>query len=194
MLKYGFHLSIMGILSAIADKVDSIAVFTLLGPAQLATYTYAIAMPEQIKGFTKNIVPLAMPKFAQRSISEIKRGIWRRILVLGVGLITVIALYIFFAPFIFRIFFPVYLGSVYYSQVYALSLIFTLSTPLIAIFQGHKKMKELYISSNIGSMVLIIVLPLLTYFWGIPGALVSIICSRFINMIVTCYLFFKLTV
>ena len=186
MLNYGFHLSLMSVVGAIADKIDSIIVFTLLGPAQLAVYTYAIAMPEQIKGIVKNVTPLSMPKFAHRPINEIRQNIWGRIAQLTLGLTVVIALYIVLAPWLFRILFPVYTASIGYSQLYALSLLVTGVPPvLLGIFQAHKKTKALYVSSNVSSLILIIILPPFVYFWGITGAIASQIVYRCLSVGIT---------
>jgi O-antigen/teichoic acid export membrane protein len=171
MLRYGFHLSLMGVIGSVADQIDSITVFALLGPANLAVYTYAIAMPEQIKGVIKNIVPISMPKFAQRSIQEIRGTIWNKVALLGLGLIVIAGLYVIAAPLIFRILFPVYVGSIWYSQIYMVSLTFAFITPLSGIFQAHKKTKELYVLTNVSSIVLIIALPILVHLYGIMGAI-----------------------
>jgi O-antigen/teichoic acid export membrane protein len=55
LLIFSTHLSVMNILGVLADRFDSIIVFTLLGPAQLATYAFSIAAPEQLKGVIKNL-------------------------------------------------------------------------------------------------------------------------------------------
>ena len=189
MLGYGFHLSLMGIIGAVADKIDSIVIFSLLGPAQLAIYTYAIAIPEQIKGIIKNIVPISMPKFAQRSIPEIRATIWNKVIVLGLVLVAVAALYIVAAPLFFRVLFPVYMGSVGYSQMYMLSLIFSFITPLSSVFQAHKKTKELYILSNVPAIVLIVTLPVLASLYGIAGAIAAQIVYRATTATVVLILF-----
>ena len=179
LLRYSFHLSTMGVIGVIADKIDSIVIFTLLGPAQLAIYAYAIAIPEQIKGLLKNIATLSIPRFAQRPIKEIRTSIWHRIALLGCMITFGVILYIFLIPWIFPILFPVYITSIPYSQLYAVSIIFTAITyPLLSILQSHKKIKELYFANNVGPVIIIIVLPLFTYFWGIEGAIISQIIYR----------------
>ncbi len=192
MFNYGFHLSVMGIIGAIADKIDSIAVFILLGPAHLATYTYAIAVPEQIKAIVKMITPISMPKFAQRSIVDIKKDIWSRMLILACALMLIVVVYVAAAPLLFRILFPVYIDSTIYSQIYAASVILTFITPIAAIFQAHKKTRQLYISTNVPALLLIVFLPLFTYIWGVAGAIAGVMIYRLITVIITCYLFLTL--
>lgn len=188
LLHYSFHLSVMGVIAAIADKIDSIIIFTFLGPAQLAVYTYAIAMPEQIKALVKSIVPISMPKFAQRPLTSIRENIWGRLFQLTLALAGGIVLYIVLAPFIFRYLFPIYIGSTAYSQWYALSIIVTGAyTAIISVFQAHKRTRELYFASNSGSILLIIILPFLTYFYGIWGAIASQFIYRLFATLVACW-------
>lgn len=172
LLNYSFHLSVMGIVSAIADKIDSIVIFTLLGPAQLAIYTYAIAIPEQIKAVVKTVIPLSIGKFSTHSYADIKRTLWWRIWGLTAAIAGCVLLYILIAPLLFKILFPVYLPSIAYSQVYAISVITSaILIPIMSVFQAHKKTRELYILSNGASLVLVVSVVILTYYYGIWGAI-----------------------
>lgn len=194
LLSYSAHLSLMGILNTIADKIDSIAVFSFLGPAELAIYAYAIAMPEQIKQVIKMIAPLSMPKFANRSISEIQENIWRKMGYLAVGVVVSLLLYIFLAPFLFRYLFPIYVSAVGYSQLYALTLLLSfITTPLSAVFQAHKKVREQYITTNAPAILLLVLLPILTYAYGIFGAILSQLAYRFFSAVISVFYFVRLT-
>lgn len=190
LFKYSLHLSLMGILGAIGDKIDSIAVFTFLGPSQLAVYTYAIAIPDQLKGVIKNMIPLSMAKFANRSIGEIKKTIWNRIVYLMIGLTIAIGFYILLTPLIFHLLFPIYDASIPYSRIYSISIILTaFVSPFISILQSHKKTKALYIASNAGSILIIILLPILTFYFGLMGAILSQLAYRATNAIFAAWQF-----
>ena len=191
MLSYSVHLSLMNIIGTVADKIDSIIIFAFLGPVQLGVYSYAIAIPEQIKALVKSIVPLSMPKFAQRPLREIKRTIWPRLGLFAGALFVTFALYILIAPLVFKYLFPVYVESVWYSQIYTLSLMLGLSAPLLSALQAHKKTRELYIISNVSAVALIVILPILTYNYGILGAILSQITYRGINLVLSLVLFWK---
>ena len=181
---YAKHLSINNILNFISDKIDSVILFQILGPSQLAIYSFAIAIPEQIKSIIKNISTVSMPKFAQRPIKEIRKNIWRKLFFLFLGITMVVLIYIFMAPIIYKIFFPNYLESVKFSQIYSLSLLATFTIPILSIFQSHKKIKEIYITNNIGSILLIAFLFLGTYFYGLTGAIISWIFYRAIYALI----------
>jgi O-antigen/teichoic acid export membrane protein len=193
LFRYSAHLSTMNIISTIADKIDSIAVFTILGPAQLAIYTYATLMPEQIKAIAKLLTPLSLAKFTLRTIQEIRLSIWRRLAIFLLTFAAAIALYILLAPLLFKILFPVYLQSATYSQWYALSIIFAVSAiPLSSVFQAHKKTKELYISNNGAAVLLIILLPVLTYYYGIMGAVTAQLLYRAFGASITAWQFMRM--
>jgi O-antigen/teichoic acid export membrane protein len=193
LFKYSAHMSVINIVGAIADKIDSIAVFTFLGPAELAVYAYAIAIPEQVKGMLKNLLPIAMPKFAKRSMKEIKETLWKRIFVLGLMLTTGVLVYIAVVPYLFAIFFPIYMESVPYSRLYALSLIFIACTaPIVAVLQSHKKTRELYIMTNFSSGLLVVALPILTFKYGIWGALISQFVYRGVRMGLAAWQFIRI--
>jgi O-antigen/teichoic acid export membrane protein len=72
-INYGKHLSVMNILSTIAGNLDKILMWHFLGPSQLAIYSFALAIPNQLKGVFKNIPALAFPKFSEKPTSEIKK-------------------------------------------------------------------------------------------------------------------------
>lgn len=193
LFRYGFHLSLMGVLGVIADKIDSIAVFTVLGPAQLAVYTYAIAIPDQVKGVVKNIAPLSIAKFSEQSIQNIKETIWRRTIILFISIALCVGVYIVLAPLIFHLLFPIYSNAIVYTQIYALSLLGTFATPFVAVLQSHRKTKELYINSIVSSLVIIISFPVLTYYYGIWGSIISQMIYRLSSTLLVIWQFSILT-
>ncbi len=193
LFRYSAHLSVMNVIGAIADKIDSIAIFSFLGPAQLAIYSFALAIPEQVKGALKNIVTISMPKFAARSIPEIRATIGKRVLILAFILLIGIAAYVILVPYLFAFFFPVYVGAVPYTRVYALSLVFIACTsPFISILQAHKRTKELYITTNVSSGVLVIALPLFTVLYGVWGALMTQFAYRALRMSLAAWQFWRI--
>ncbi|MGE5541238.1 MAG: lipopolysaccharide biosynthesis protein [Bacillota bacterium] len=192
LFKYSAHLSIMNVVGGIADKIDSIIIFNFIGPTQLAVYAYAIAMPEQIKAVVKSIIPLSMPKFAQRDFSTIRATIWPRVLGLTFGLAMVILVYVLAAPLIFHLLFPVYVNSIFFSQVYALSIIVTgFTAAFTAVLQAHKKTRELYVASTVGAIALIVSLPILASLYGILGAILSQVIYRVVSALCATWQFMR---
>jgi len=181
-ISYGKHLSLMGVFDAIASQIDKILIFHYLGAIELAIYAFAVVPIDQIKGLFKNIHLLALPKFSQRTTEEIKKTIFKKILKLGLTIFIIVIIYIFIAPFVFKIFFPQYLKSVSYSQIYAISLIaITVMLPIAAL-QSKSAKKELYQLNIYSSIIQIIVLLLFIYFYGLWGAIIARVLARFISL------------
>jgi len=194
LFAFGAHLSVMNVIAVIADKFDSLIVFTLLGPTQLATYTFALAVPEQLKGVIKNLYGLALPKFAERPLIEIQKTIWPKLglFTVLIGVLTV--MYVLLAPFLFKLLFPIYLDAVPYSQWYAFSILFAGFPAVIsAALTAHKKTRALYITTNAAPVVLIILLIVLVPSLGIAGAILAQITYRAFNAAVHIWQFLRAT-
>jgi O-antigen/teichoic acid export membrane protein len=178
----GAHFSVMNILAGIAGQIDRLLVFHYLGAIELAVYSFAIALPDQIKSMSSNIATIAFPKFASRPFKEIRETLSHRLGGFTLLMAALAGTYILLAPFAFHIFFPAYTEAIWYSQVYALALI-----PLASIFpatalQAHAANKELYIFNIVSSVFQIgILFPAIAYY-GLLGAVVARILSRVFNL------------
>ena len=178
--RYSAHLSLMRFIDTVTEKIDAIVVFILLGPVQLAVYAFAIAIPEQFRGIMKSLATISLARFSMRPVDEIRSTIRRRLVLLASAAGAATLTYIAIAPSLFHHLFPAYLESIPYSRWYALIIIPTaVAAVLITILQAHQKTKALYFSNNLGQVMLIVLLPLLTYIYGIPGAITAHILYRF---------------
>ncbi|MFH1997251.1 MAG: oligosaccharide flippase family protein, partial [Patescibacteria group bacterium] len=191
-ISYGKHLSLMGIMGAIADNLDKILLWYFLGAAPLAIYAFAIAMPEQIKGLLKIIPALVLPKFSQRSSKEIKKNIFSKMLKLEIIIAVIVAIYILFAPFIYKILFPQYIESIFYSQIFALSLLTVSATLPYTALVAKKAQKELYQFNFFSSIFQIVILFFMIYFYGLMGAILARVFTRFFNIISCMWLIKKI--
>ncbi|PJE57935.1 MAG: hypothetical protein COU81_03470 [Candidatus Portnoybacteria bacterium CG10_big_fil_rev_8_21_14_0_10_36_7] len=191
-LSFGKHLSLINLLPTIAYYIDGALIFHYLGAIDLAVYNFAIAMPEQIKGFLKNIMSLTFPKFSQQSIIDIKASIWKKNLYFTLGILIIIILYIVAAPTMYRIFFPKYLQSVYYSQIFVISLLAMSSMVSKTALMSQTAKKSLYKLSVIAAISQIAVTFLLILYYGILGAIISKILMRFFDMTLSAWFIKKL--
>jgi len=183
-LRYTKHLSAMNILIAATVYVDKILVFHYLGAAELAVYVLALAIPDQLRMvFQKNIGGLVLPKFSEKatesSVAEIRHRIFPTLVRATVVLLAVTALYIAAAPFLFSLFFPDYLESVWYSQLFSLSLVAVLAGIPVSMLQSQHKTKELYQFNLTTGVVQLGLLLVLVPLYGIGGALTAGLISRF---------------
>jgi len=189
---YALHTSVRNLIAGIANRADTIIVFALLGSVDLAVYTIATLIPEQIKGSFKNLSTLLLPKFARHGDQEvIKRGMPKRSLQLfGVlGLITIV--YIITAPFIYPFLFPKYPEAVFYSQLAALAFpAFILLMPYNAL-QANLENKNLHKIINIGSLLQIILTIIMINLFGIIGAIATKIIIRYFYTCISYYYLYK---
>lgn len=188
-ISYGKHLSFINILGGIATQIDKILIFHFLGAVELAVYSFATAVPEQIKGLFKNVAKLAFPKFSQRSLADIQSGGLRKKM-LYFGILTAIAaiFYIALAPLMYKIFFPQYLESIFYSQIFAISILAVTSNIPVTILQSQAIKSKLYKHSILVNSFQIITNLLFISLFGIMGAVIAGIINRFTNLIISYYL------
>lgn len=182
-IKYGAHLSLMGVIGTVVDKMDSILTFHFLGATQLAIYSFAVAIPEQIKGLAKNIGAIAQPKFSNGNKELIKKIIGHKILVFSGGMILITIFYIICAPLIFKFLFPQYTGeAVFVSQIFSISLFSTANMLPVAFLQAVADKKSLYYFNISGSIVQMICIAVGVY-WGILGIVIGTSVSRLFRLV-----------
>lgn len=182
MLTYGKHLSAMGILAGIASNVDQILLFHFTGPVQLAIYNFATAIPDQAKGPLKTLDQMIQVQFARRSDREIRRDMGNKLLWLAVISVAGVILYIYLAPYIYKIFFPKYLDAVFYTQLYALSYLGTIFTPAVSYLTAKKKIRQQYIINISVSVLRIAGLLAGVLFGGFLGFMVALVLIRFLGI------------
>lgn len=196
-IQYGVHLSLSTAPSTLAAYIDSVLLYAYLGPTALAVYSFAIAIPEQMKSFMGNAATVVFPKLAaythipasgsvslQSTLPSklFRASIMTSILVFG---------YVITAPFVYTVFFPRYIDSIVYSQVFALSLILFPFGVFGDALKAEGNMKKIYLHS-IGSPILqILALAILIPFFGLWGAVIGRVIGRFLNHILA-YVLFKL--
>jgi len=134
---------------------------------------------------------MAIPKFANQEKSVIRKTLIKKIakLSLLLGLITI--LYIWLAPYLFQILFPKYMESVFYSRIFAISLVTLPLLTIISAFQAKKMIKEIYIFKIISGISQIVVTYLSIITMGVLGAVLARVISRFINLFLSIFLLKK---
>lgn len=172
-INFGKHMSLMGILSSTSSQIDKIILWHFLGPTPLAIYSITMMMPDKIKEILKIIGNLAMPKMVARPIAELQKTVPQKTLRLFAVALPVMLAYIIIAPIAFKWLLPQYYDYVFYSQIYALILLFFPRVLLGAVLQTKQKIKELYIATAILTPIYWLMLLFLTPTIGIWGAIVS---------------------
>ncbi|MFC1731687.1 oligosaccharide flippase family protein [candidate division KSB1 bacterium] len=181
-INYGKHLSVMNVLGVVAMNIDKVLVFHYLGAVELAIYAFATVIPEQIKTSIKTVGSLAFPKFSQKTSSEIKETIVHKTIKLGLLITAIVIIYILIAPFIYKILFPQYIESIFYSQLLAISLIAGSAILPITALQSQAEKDKLYKINVYTSIFQIIILFILINLYGLIGVIVARIMTRILSL------------
>lgn len=185
------HLSLINVVSTISSYLDQFLAFHFLGPANLATYTFAVAPPEQIKGLFQSIPDLALPKFSERSEEDLKKTLKRKSIILFIFAALIVGAYILLAPWLYKIFFPRYLDSVFLSQIFALSMLNTPATFIIPALTAHKKIKQLYWFNTVSPIFQIGIMTILTPLYGLMGLILARVIARTFTSIVSLVIYYR---
>lgn len=172
------HFSAMNVLNTLSTQVDRILVFHFLGAVELAVYAFATSIPDQIKTLFNSVATLALPRFVKRPLEEVKSTLVYRLLGLSLVAGLVAGLYALAAPFIFHILFPAYGEAIFYSILYALTLIPAATAIPVVLMEAHAAKRELYIYNTAGPVFQIVILLALVSTMGLLGAVIARIAGR----------------
>ncbi len=187
-ITYGKHLTFMMILNTISSSVDKIILWKVLGPIQVAIYTFSLTIPLKAASFVKIINRLAFPKLATNDLKTIQKTLLPKILYLILPITLVTITYIIFTPLIFSSFFPKYLEAVFYAQVAGLLIIFQPFALISSALTAQAKKKELYIYNTASPIIKIVLFLLLIPPFQIIGAIIALVGSKIIDTIILIFL------
>jgi len=191
MESYAKHLSLMNVLGVIAEHLDKIIVFQYVGAVELAVYTFATAIPTQIKGSIKSLYQLAFPKFANRELSDLRKDMPGKLLKMVLVTLPIVLIYIILAPFIFKIIFPAYIEAVPYSQIFSLSLLFYSSLLINTAMQSKGMVETLYYSSVATAIGKILTISIFSLLFGLWGVIIARVVNELLSLLINSYLFWK---
>ncbi|MDO8729002.1 MAG: oligosaccharide flippase family protein [bacterium] len=187
LISYSGHLSMMEIIGSISNYLDKILIFHYLGAAPLAIYAFAIAPVEQLQGGKKMLSSLISPKLNARPFEELQKSGPRKALLLTIYALGLALLWVITAPYFYKFLFPQYIDSVFYSQVYSLTLLAVSGTIFNETLVAHKKKKELYLHRTIIPVVKIVLFLILLPLFGLMGLIVTHIIIRSFSAVLGYY-------
>jgi O-antigen/teichoic acid export membrane protein len=191
-LNYAKHTSVRNLISNIAQKADTVIVFTQLGAVELALYSIATVIPEQVKGSFKNLASLLLPKYAKHEDPKILlRSLPRRSFQLFIVLTAITGLYIVTAPFIYKLLFPKYPDAAFLSQIMALSFPAMVSIVPVSALQSFMDKKRLYQLQILESVFLVLSTTALTITFGVLGAVIAKVATRYATLGYNFYLLYN---
>lgn len=193
-IRYGFHLSFLDAPATVANYLDSVLLYQLLGPASLAVYSFALAPAEQIKGFLGLSATVASPKLFARTATreetdELKRTlipkIWRSVFFTSV----LVGFYVLFAPWFYHTFFPAYQEAILFSQILSLSLLLFPLGLFNTALKAEGNLRKVYVYQLSAPFVQIIAFVILIPFFGIWGAVAGRLIGRLTTHLLAFFLF-----
>jgi O-antigen/teichoic acid export membrane protein len=187
LLSYSGHLSAMDVIGRVASFLDKILIFHYLGAVPLAIYAFAIAPIEQLQGGKKILSTLIQPKINERSFEELQKSAPRKAILLTIYALLLAGVYVLLAPYFYKLFYPEYLDSVFYSQIYSLTLLAVSGTVFNEALIAHKKKKELYIYRTIIPVVQVILFFILLPIYGLMGLIITHIVVRCLSTVIGYY-------
>lgn len=190
IMGFGKHLTLMNVLSIISSQIDDILVFQWLGAAPAAVYAFAITPINKMQDFIMgNINYLATPKVGEKSETDLKRIIPKKVLRLTLLILPIVIIYIISAPFVFHVLLPKYAPAIAYTQVLALTMIFQSKSLFALALTAQAKKKELYLANTIIPGIKIILFLVLLPLFGIWGMVFSIVFTEALSWMIFAFLF-----
>lgn len=190
----GFHLSILHSLQLLTRSLDKVIMGFLVPLHQLAIYSFALIIPDQVNSLTKFLIPMVIPKISDLTEKDIKKSILQKFFLAQLMLLTLIFGFIIISPILFKIFFPKFIDSLYLAQIYSFSLI-SLPVNLLSLsFQKLKLNQPLYIQEVLYCGSMIVLLLILVPHFSIMGAIYAQVLSKVLYTITSVGLFYFIVV
>jgi O-antigen/teichoic acid export membrane protein len=190
-ISYGKHLSVMSIMGVFASNIDKFLLWHFLGPAEVAIYTFALAIPLRATNALSSINRIYFPKAAERPLAAMRTSLPRNIFLVTLGAIVIALAYALVAPYIFAIFFPAYQEAVIYTQLAAALIAFQPLSLINTVLGAHARKKALYVSTIVPAVAQIGLFFLLIPLLDIQGALIALILTQVVEGVVLLVLFWK---
>ena len=183
-LKYGRSLTYLRLIDPIVSQIDKIILAHFWGPAQLATYSLASAIPARATLFIKGWVAVGFPKFSEKNIQEINTVFYKRMFQgMSIGFIMML-LYVFISPYLFIYLLPQYTEGIFYSQLLAISFIFALPNRYISLIISSQGLTQILFKRSFLISMINLLLYITCGIWGgLLGLIIANILSTLISLI-----------
>jgi len=170
-LTYGKHISVMNAAGILASQLDALLIYHLLGPAALATYSFAVLIPDKLRSFAGFIPSSALPKLANRTPDERRATLGKRILLITLAMTGAAIVYALLAPIGFKVFFPQYIEAIPYTQFASIFLLSAIPSYLFAVLTAEGSSRSMYLVSLTTPLVKIVMSVIGILVFGIGGAI-----------------------
>lgn len=188
LASYAGHLGVMGVIGQVAENLDKILLFHYFGAASLAVYAFAVAPVEQLQGGKKILNALILTKLSERPFADLQKSAPRRAWLLALYAAILIGIYVPLVPYFYQFFYPQYLESIFYSQLYSLTLFGVIGSVLESNLVAHKKKGELYVHRTAIPVIKMALFFAFIPTFGLLGLVIAQILARIISGLLAYYL------
>ncbi|MDO8231962.1 MAG: oligosaccharide flippase family protein [bacterium] len=182
-LRFGRHLTYIKLLAPLTAQIDSIILNHFWGPAALAVYAMATAIPNRAIPLTKDWVDIGFPKVARKTPEEIDQTFYKRI---AQGLLAGSLLggsWALTAPLFFTYFMPQYLDATPYAQLLGLLFVFSMPNRYITVLLNAQKMtKRIFLNTTTVNVLQLLLYGILGVWGGILGLITAQIAVAAIGL------------
>lgn len=185
------HYSVIGTLTQISSNIDQILLFHLLGPIQLAIYSFAIRIPQEVHTILRTTLKISLPTFVIQTSSTLKKSVISKLIFVFYTSIIIFLGYVILAPFIFQKMFPAYTDAIPYTLLFALSIILAPRILLRNVFIAQGSKKILYTLEMITTGSKILLLFVMVPLYGIIGAITSLLLVYSLELLLAGAFFFR---
>jgi len=189
IISYAKRLSMQNVFIIGVGQLDKVLLFKFLGPIQLATYYFAISLPNEIQGIIGNINSVAFPKLINKKGLHFIYSLLKKISVFTLLLLIPVCIYIIVAPYLFLWLFPVYIDAVLISQLYVGTVLFIPVSLLWQYFYATEHKRALWAGTIIGPSSLILGIICFAPIFGLLGAVMAVYLRAFIDLLMGLFFF-----
>lgn len=176
MIRYGWHLTCSTLPVEIVWYIDRLLISHTLGLGQLATFSVAMLIPEQVKVLMKQFLPVSFSKQSAHSDTRETRAKLNRVVLIGVATFAVgIAAYVLMCPFVIPMLFPLYDATqvVSLTSVAAITLIVQPMALFTQYMEAQGMVREIWISNIAAAIVFLMAMIVLIPGYGLMGAVIA---------------------
>lgn len=184
--KHAQQATLLNVLGAVASQIDSVLVFKLLGPVQLARYSLAKVIPERAGGVFKILTfSVVTPRFSKQEYGSIRQTLLFRSVLVLVAVLAAAAAYAALAPLLLHLLYPTYPDIITYSQFYALTFVIYVGGLANSALQAHRRFSGLYSLAVALPAIQICAQVVGVIFMGLWGLIIARVLMAIISAVAT---------
>lgn len=188
-IRYSKHLSVMNLLSRVAEHTDKIMIFFFIGAPAVAAFTVAQLPVQYTKNALNTMRSLIMPKLSKRDFPTLQKTLPRKVMLFSAVAGAATIAYVLISPIVFPLLFPDYTESILITQVLALLILFLPRSAYLHALTAHQKIKTLYIIRLSVPALKIVATVILVPLYGLWGAVIALLVAELVAALLSWILF-----